>query len=95
MVSGDELSQRLENAAAPTMAAVAAAVGAAAAAAAKTEAESVLLTEAESVFFMDDEEVFHKPELLRSMAEGMLLPPPHCHEGKNMETDSDVSLWIY
>ena len=69
------------------MAAVAAAVGAAAAAAAKTEAESV--------FFMDDEEVFHKPELLRSMAEGMLLPPPHCYEGKNMETDSDVSLWIY
>ena len=89
MVSGDELSQRLENAAAPTMAAVAAA------AAAKTEAESVVLTEAESVFFMDEEEVFCKPALLRSMAEGMLLPPPHCYEGKNMETDSDVSLWIY
>ena len=84
MVSGDELSQRLENAAAATMAA---AVGAAAAAAAKTEAESVL--------FMDEEEVFRMPELLRSMAEGMLLPPPHCYEGKNMETDSDVSLWIY
>ena len=83
MVSGDELSQRLENAAATTTAAV----GAAAAAAAKTEAESVL--------FMDEEEVFRMPELLRSMAEGMLLPPPHCYEGKNMETDSDVSLWIY
>ena len=86
MVSGDELSQRLENAAAATMAA---AVGAAAAAAAAAK------TEAESVLFMDEEEVFRMPELLRSMAEGMLLPPPHCYEGKNMETDSDVSLWIY
>ncbi|XP_023914955.2 dehydration-responsive element-binding protein 1B [Quercus suber] len=85
-VSGDELSQRLENAAAT----MAAAVAVAAAAAAKAEAE------AESMLFMEDEDVFDMPELLRSMAEGMLLPPPHCYDGENMETaDSDVSLWNY
>ena len=89
-VSGDELSQRLENAAAATMAAVAVAAAAALAAAA-----AAAKTEAESTFFMDDEDLFSMPELLRSMAEGMLLPPPHCYDGENMETDSDVSLWNY
>ena len=87
-VSGDELS--LENAAAATMAAVAVAAAVAAAAAA-AEAEA----EAESMLFIDDEAVFDMPELLRSMAEGMLLPPPHCYDGENMEADSDMSLWNY
>ncbi|KAF3965077.1 hypothetical protein CMV_010714 [Castanea mollissima] len=88
-VSGDELNQSLENAAAATMAAVAVAAAAAAAAAVAEERE------AERLLFMDDEAVFGMPELLRSMAEGMMLPPPHCYDGENMEADSDVSLWNY
>ncbi|KAJ6409739.1 hypothetical protein OIU84_009271 [Salix udensis] len=35
----------------------------------------------EEVFYMDDEAVFGMPGLLANMAEGMLLPPPHCGGG--------------
>ena len=52
--------------------------------------------EPEDTSFMDEEEVFGMPELMRNMAEGMMLPPPpHCYGGDNMETDSEVSLWSY
>ena len=86
-VSGDDLTQRLENtAAAVTVAETETAVTVAA------EAE----IEPESVVFMDEEAVFDMPGLLRDMAEGMLLPPPpHWYGGDDMETDSEVSLWSY
>uniref|UniRef100_A0A7N2MG54 AP2/ERF domain-containing protein n=1 Tax=Quercus lobata TaxID=97700 RepID=A0A7N2MG54_QUELO len=82
-VSGDDLTQRLENAAAAvTVAETAVTV------AAEAEAE----IEPESVFFMDEEAVFDMPGLLRNMAVGMLLPPPpHWYGGDNMETDSLTS----
>ena len=84
-VSGDDLTQRLENAAAAVKVAETAVTVAA-------EAE----IETESEFFMDEEAVFDMPGLLRNMAEGMLLPPPtHWFGGDNMETDSEVSLWSY
>ncbi|XP_050250099.1 dehydration-responsive element-binding protein 1B-like [Quercus robur] len=52
--------------------------------------------EPEDTSFVDEEEVFGMPELMRNMAEGMMLPPPpHCYGGDNMETDSEVSLWSY
>ena len=84
-VSGDDLTQRLENAAAAVKVAETSVTLAA-------EAE----IETESVFFMDEEAVFDMPGLLRNMAEGMLLPPPPpWFGGDNMETDSEVSLWSY
>ena len=54
----------------------------------------------EEVFYMDDEAVFRMPGLLANMAEGKLLPPPHCGGGGdgwgNMEDiDSDMSLWSF
>ena len=52
-------------------------------------------TESEGVFFIDEEVVFDMPRLLINMAEGMLLPPPHCYGGDDMKTNGDVSLWNY
>ena len=76
-VSGDDLTQSLENEATVAVAA-------------ETEIEP------EDTSFVDEEEVFGMPELMRNMAEGMMLPPPpHCYGGDNMETDSEVSLWSY
>ena len=76
-VSGDDLTQSLENEATVAVAA-------------ETEIEP------EDTSFMDEEAVFSMPELMRNMAEGMLLPPPpHCYGGDNMETDNEVSLWTY
>ncbi|KAF3433036.1 hypothetical protein FNV43_RR24138 [Rhamnella rubrinervis] len=53
----------------------------------------------ESVFYRDDEADFGMPGLLTSMAEGMLLPPPHCigdaYGEDDMEADADVPLWSY
>ena len=51
--------------------------------------------EAEGVFFIDEEVVFGMPRLLINMAEGILLPPPHCYGGDDMKTNGDVSLWNY
>lgn len=86
-VSGDELRPRREN----TVAAMEAA--------AEVEAEAEAEKKAESVFFMDEEAVFGMPGLLTNMAEGMLLPPPHCvgngFDGDDVEAGSDVSLWSY
>jgi hypothetical protein len=63
--------------------------------AAETAAEA-----GEEVFYMDDEAVFGMPGLLANMAEGMLLPPPHCGGGgdgwDNMENiDADMPLWSF
>ncbi|KAK9990484.1 hypothetical protein SO802_025469 [Lithocarpus litseifolius] len=51
--------------------------------------------EDEGVFFMDEEAAFGMPGLLASLAEGMLLPPPHCYDGDDMGTNTDMSLWSY
>ncbi|KAI8564732.1 hypothetical protein RHMOL_Rhmol03G0204600 [Rhododendron molle] len=60
------------------------------------EAEAAEET-AEGVFFMDEEAVFGMPRLLASMAEGLMLPPPHhsSYGGDDLELDGDVSLWSY
>ena len=89
-VSGDDLTRRIENAAAAVTVAETAVTVAAEAETVAAEAE----TEPESVFFMEEEAVFNMPGLLRDMAEGMLLPPPpHWYGGDDMETDIEVSLW--
>ncbi|KAJ6748047.1 DEHYDRATION-RESPONSIVE ELEMENT-BINDING PROTEIN 1D [Salix purpurea] len=54
----------------------------------------------EGVFYMDDEAVFGMPGLLANMAEGMLLPPPHCGGGgdgwgNTEDIDPDMSLWSF
>lgn len=63
-----------------------------------TEAVTESVT-AENVYYMYDEADFGMPGLLANMAEGMLLPPPHCIGGAygedDMEVDADVSLWSH
>ena len=87
-VYGDESRWKLESAAA-------AAVVVAAAAVAATATAVAVEMEEEGVFFMDEEAVFGMPGLLANLAEGMLLPPPHCYDGDDMGTDTDMSLWSY
>ncbi|KAJ7975652.1 C-repeat binding factor [Quillaja saponaria] len=56
------------------------------------------MIEEQNVFYMDEEAVFHMPGLLTSMAEGMLLPPPHFdrYDEADLEfDDAEVSLWSY
>ena len=99
-VFGDESRWKFESAAA---AAVVVAAAAAAAAVAATAAVAVAATaaaiavemEEEGVFFMDEAAVFGIPGLLANLAEGMLLPPPHCYDGDDIETDTDMFLWSY
>lgn len=79
-VSRNELRQKIENEAAMTVTTKV-----------ETEAEGVCVC----FFFIDEEVVFGMPRLLRNMAEEMLLPPPHCYGGHDMETNSDMSLWNY
>ncbi|GAV61822.1 AP2 domain-containing protein [Cephalotus follicularis] len=57
----------------------------------------VAQTAPENVFYMDDEDVFGMPGLLASMAEGMLLPPPHSGYigDDDVENGDGVSLWSY
>ena len=63
---------------------------------AKTGAET---TSSEGVFYIDEEAVYGMPGLLTNMAEGMLLPPPHCmNDGycsDDVEFYADVSLWSH
>ncbi|KAK2985086.1 hypothetical protein RJ640_022964 [Escallonia rubra] len=57
----------------------------------------------EEAFYMDDEAVFGMPGLLENLAEGLMVPPPHCIGGDGgynygydeLEFDADVSLWSY
>ncbi|XAR71748.1 hypothetical protein NMG60_11018153 [Bertholletia excelsa] len=53
----------------------------------------------EKVFFMDEEAVWGMPGLLADMAEGLMMPPPHClgdgRNGDDLEYDADVPLWSY
>ncbi|XP_024028683.1 LOW QUALITY PROTEIN: dehydration-responsive element-binding protein 1A [Morus notabilis] len=62
-------------------------------------AADAAVAESDNVFFMDEEAVFGMPGLLTNMAEGMLLPPPHCMEhdysSDDVEAYADVSLWSY
>ncbi|KAL5567798.1 hypothetical protein UlMin_024373 [Ulmus minor] len=63
---------------------------------AKTGAET---TSSEGVFYIDEEAVFGMPRLLTNMAEGMLLPPPHCMNdgycGDDVEVYADMLLWSH
>ncbi|OIS98704.1 PREDICTED: dehydration-responsive element-binding protein 1B-like [Nicotiana attenuata] len=46
--------------------------------------------------FMDEEALFCMPGLLASMAEGLMLPPPHYIEvGDYVEAAADMHLWSY
>ncbi|XP_030973444.1 dehydration-responsive element-binding protein 1B-like [Quercus lobata] len=85
-VFGDESRWKFESAEAAAVVVAAAAVAA---------TEVVVEMEEEGVFFMDEEAVFGMPGLLANLAEGMLLPPPHCYDGDDMGTDTDMSLWSY
>lgn len=53
----------------------------------------------ENMYYMDDAADLGMPGLLTNMAEGMLLPPPHCigdaYGEDDMEVDADLSLWSY
>ncbi|GAB2209912.1 hypothetical protein Droror1_Dr00027140 [Drosera rotundifolia] len=49
----------------------------------------------EIVAYSDDEEILDNPRLLASMAEGLLLPPPHYFSMDETEGDCEVSLWNY
>lgn len=65
----------------------------------QTEAGATESGTSGSAYYVDEEAIFGMPRLLANMAEGMLLPPPHCVEGAceqdDMEVDADVSLWSY
>ncbi|CAH8384450.1 unnamed protein product [Eruca vesicaria subsp. sativa] len=64
----------------------------------ETIVEAVFTEESSEGFYMDDEySMFGMPNLMASMAEGMLLPPPSVHFGHNydFDGDADVSLWSY
>ncbi|KAL2550328.1 Dehydration-responsive element-binding protein 1D [Forsythia ovata] len=49
----------------------------------------------ENVFFTDEEALFGMPGLIDNMAEGLMLPPPHCMDTDDVEAYTDVSLWSY
>ncbi|KAI5655565.1 hypothetical protein M9H77_32752 [Catharanthus roseus] len=50
-------------------------------------------------YFMDDEALFDMPGLMTSMAEGLLLSPPHCLQNDSnwddVESNADMSLWNF
>ncbi|XP_054799154.1 dehydration-responsive element-binding protein 1D-like [Prosopis cineraria] len=51
--------------------------------------------EARSMYW-DEEEVFNMPELMNSMAEGLIMTPPALQRGFNwddIETTTDLTLW--
>ncbi|XP_017238949.2 dehydration-responsive element-binding protein 1B [Daucus carota subsp. sativus] len=48
--------------------------------------------------YIDEEAIFSMPELINSMAEGMMLPPPQCVQNDgdgDLEDATDLSLWNY
>ncbi|KAL8126199.1 dehydration-responsive element-binding protein 1E-like [Apium graveolens] len=56
------------------------------------------------MIYMDEEAIFGMPQLINSMAEGMMLPPPHCMQsdgfcGADYDDDSEnateLPLWSY
>ncbi|WOG91382.1 hypothetical protein DCAR_0310631 [Daucus carota subsp. sativus] len=44
--------------------------------------------------YVDEEAIFGMPQLINSMAEGMMLPPPQ-YGGDDMEDDKELPLWSY
>ncbi|XP_009609482.1 dehydration-responsive element-binding protein 1D-like [Nicotiana tabacum] len=46
-------------------------------------------------FFMDEEALFCMPGFLASMAEGLMLPPPHFVEVGDYVEAADMHLWSY
>ncbi|CAI9092159.1 OLC1v1027337C1 [Oldenlandia corymbosa var. corymbosa] len=51
----------------------------------------------DEVFYMDEEAVFGMPGLLANLAEGLMLPPPQCGVGNeiNEGDHADMCLWSY
>lgn len=48
--------------------------------------------------YWDEEEVFNMPNLINSMAEGLVMTPPALTTGFNwlpMETATDLTLWLH
>ncbi|XP_009759409.1 dehydration-responsive element-binding protein 1E-like [Nicotiana tabacum] len=61
----------------------------------ESEADSPETPESNKLF-MDEEALFCMPGLLASMAEGLMLPPPHYVEvGDYVEAAADMPLWSY
>ncbi|KAI3962296.1 hypothetical protein MKW92_042904 [Papaver armeniacum] len=47
-----------------------------------------------SITFLDEEAIFNMPSLMSSMAEGMLLDPPHGYFFDDVDCSVDCNLWI-
>ncbi|KAK1392793.1 Dehydration-responsive element-binding protein 1D [Heracleum sosnowskyi] len=63
-----------------------------------SSAEKTQVLEDDEGSFIDEDAIFGMPELINSMAEGMLLPPPQCVQNDgdgDMEDATDLSLWNY
>ncbi|KAI3939002.1 hypothetical protein MKW92_023508 [Papaver armeniacum] len=48
-----------------------------------------------SITFLDEEAIFNMPSLMSSMAEGMLLDPPHGYIFDDVDCSVDCNLWIH
>ncbi|KAK1392795.1 Dehydration-responsive element-binding protein 1D [Heracleum sosnowskyi] len=62
---------------------------------------SSLVLQEDEMFDMDEDEIFGMPELINSMAEGMLISPPQyvqsdgCCEDDDLDDATNLSLWSY
>ena len=62
---------------------------------------SSVLQEEDEMFDMDEDAIFGMPQLINSMAQGMLISPPRyvqsdgCYEPDDMDDITDLSLWSY